>query len=105
MLRINNNLKIKLLGIHKKDDCVNEAIEFLEKKLSNQQIYLRFDEIKYDEEDNLLAYVFMKNKTFINSHLIKKGLAKTDKNLNFKYMKKFLEMEREMVNDAHPSYH
>ncbi|MCD6375253.1 MAG: thermonuclease family protein, partial [Caldisericaceae bacterium] len=42
----------------------------------------------------LLAYVYLKNKTFINAHLIKHGFAKVDRAINFNLKNKFLKMEQ-----------
>jgi endonuclease YncB( thermonuclease family) len=44
---------------------------------------------KHDSENNLLCYLYLENKTFINAHLIKSGLVQVDSDSNFKYAKKF----------------
>jgi site-specific DNA-methyltransferase (adenine-specific) len=36
--------------------------------------------------------LYLKNKTFLNAHLIKEGLAKADKSTEFKYKEKFLNL-------------
>jgi site-specific DNA-methyltransferase (adenine-specific) len=41
-------------------------------------VTLKYDVVKHDESNNLLAYVYLKNKTFVNAHLIKFGLAHVD---------------------------
>ncbi len=33
--------------------------------------------------------LYLKNKTFLNAHLIKEGLAEVDSSFNFKYKDKF----------------
>jgi site-specific DNA-methyltransferase (adenine-specific) len=50
---------------------------------------------KHDKENNLLVYLYLKNKTFINAHLIKKGLAAVDSRENFKCKSKFILLEKE----------
>ena len=55
-------------------------------------LYLKFDEQKYDKENHLLAYVYMKNKTFINAHLIKYGFAVIDTEYQFSYIDKFSKL-------------
>jgi DNA modification methylase len=96
LIKINNNQKIRLIGIDKKNDKINEALNFLKEKLVNQQVYFRYDEKKFDNDDNLMTYVYLKNKTFINCHLIKKGLASTDKNSDYRFKQKFIEIESRM---------
>jgi len=93
ILILNNGLKIRLLGINKKINQNSNAIDFLQKKLQNQKIFLKYDKIKHDDDNNLLCYVYLKNKTFINAHLIKYGFVNADKKLNYKYKDKFIKME------------
>jgi len=93
ILVLNNGLKIRLLGINKKINQNSNAVDFLQKKLQNQKIFLKYDKIKHDDDNNLLCYVYLKNKTFINAHLIKYGFVNADKKLNYKYKDKFIKME------------
>lgn len=91
-VRLNSGLVIKLIGI-KEDPIINgEATEFLQKKTKGQRVFLKYDKIKYDNENNLLAYVYLENKTFINAHLIKSGLVNVDNIMEFKYKEKFLKL-------------
>ncbi len=39
-----------------------------------------------------MCYLYLKNKTFLNAHLIKEGLAEPDKEADFKYKNKFLNI-------------
>ena len=92
MLRLNNDLVIRLLGVKNKNSVHEEAIAFLEEKVKGQRVFMKFDNQKYDEHNNLLCYLYLKNKTFINAHLIKKGLAEVDTTVDFKYKNKFLSI-------------
>ncbi len=92
VLVLNNDLRIRLIGIKKKNDVNGNAIDFLEKKLKNQKVFLKYDSKKHDEENNLLCYVYLKNKTFINAHLIKHGFVNVDTKSNYKYKDKFIKM-------------
>jgi len=93
VLILNNGLRIKLIGIKKKVHQNRNALEFLQKKLKNQKIFLKYDKEKHDTNNTLLCYVYLKNKTFINAHLIKNGLVLVDKNSDFRYKEKFIKME------------
>ena len=42
--------------------------------------------------NNLLCYLYLKNKTFINAHIIKEGLTDVDVSFNFKYKEKFIKL-------------
>jgi len=91
LLRLNNNLIVRLIGVKQKEDVNGEAIEFLRLKTKNQRIFMKFDNIiKHDNANNLMAYVYLKNKTFLNVHLIKKGLADVDLSYDFQNKTRFI---------------
>lgn len=91
LLKLSNDLVIRLVGIKEKKIITSEAMEFLREKVKGQKVFLKFDNKKYDEKNTLLCYLYLKNKTFINAHLLKKGLAEVDTTIDFKYKNKFLE--------------
>lgn len=91
-LRLSNDLMIKLIGI-KEDPIINgQATDFLNDKLKGKKVFLRYDIIKHDSENNLLCYLYLENKTFINAHLIKSGLVQVDKEIEYKYKDKFISL-------------
>ncbi len=89
---LNNNLVIRLIGIKAKREMFNKAIEFLQDKLKNQRVFIKFDNVKYDNNNNLLCYLYLQNKTFINAHLIKTGFVDVDDKLDYRYKLKFLNL-------------
>lgn len=92
ILRLSNNLMIKLIGI-KENPLVNgDATTYLIEKTKGNRVFLRYDSLKHDNENNLLCYLYLENKTFINAHLIKKGYALVDNAYEFKYKQKFNEL-------------
>jgi len=95
---LNNNLKVRLLGIKLKKDVVDKAINFLTAKLKGQKVFLKYDNVKYDSSGNLLAYLYLKNKTFINAHLIKNGLADVNTEINYFYKDKFIKLKEQRGN-------
>ncbi len=90
---LDNDLKVRLIGVKEKREINGKTIQFLNEKLKGQKVFLKFDNAKYDSEGNLLCYLYLKNKTFINAHLIKNKLALVDFSSNFKYKEKFLYMQ------------
>jgi site-specific DNA-methyltransferase (adenine-specific) len=91
-IRLSNDLTIKLIGI-KEDPIVNgKATAFLIEKTKGKRVFLKYDNIKYDNKDNLLCYLYLENKTFVNAHLIKSGLVQVDNDSDFKYKNKFLNL-------------
>ena len=90
ILILNNGLKIRLLGVKENPEKNGEAIQFLRDKTHGQKVFLKFDAKNYDGENNLLCYLYLRNKTFLNAHLIKKGLADVETTLDYKYKSNFL---------------
>jgi site-specific DNA-methyltransferase (adenine-specific) len=92
LMKLNNDWIIRLLGIKKKESKNSEAIQFLTNTTKGQKVFLKFDGQKYDENNHLLCYLYLKNKTFVNSHLVKKGLVEVNQSIEFKYKDKFLKL-------------
>ena len=95
LIRLNNDLVVRLIGVKEKKEVNGKATEFLKLKTKGQKVFLKFDEIKHDNENNLMAYVYLKNKTFLNAHLIKNGLADIELSYQYKARDKFLKHKRQ----------
>ncbi|MDP2366073.1 MAG: DNA methyltransferase [Ignavibacteria bacterium] len=94
-IKLNNDLTIRLIGV-KEDPIINgRAIEFIKDKTKGKRVFLKYDSIKYDSDSNLLCYLYLENKTFINAHLLKNALVKVDKTIDFKYKTKFINLYNE----------
>lgn len=89
-LVLNNGLTVKLLGVKEKPETKAQAIEFLKDKTHGQKVFMKFDTAKYDRDNNLLCYLYLQNKTFLNAHLIKAGLVDVDRTLDYKFKSNFL---------------
>jgi site-specific DNA-methyltransferase (adenine-specific) len=94
-LILNNNLRVKLLGIKSKKEVLDKAINFLATKLKNQKVFIKYDSIKYDSNGNLLVYLYLKNKTFINAHLVKNGLVEVDTEKEYLCKNKFIKLSQQ----------
>ena len=89
LLRLSNGLTVRLIGITEMPARREQAVEFLKSKTKGRKIFLKFDKKKHDENGNLLSYVYLKNKTFINAHLVKSGLVSIDTDHEYKNRVKF----------------
>lgn len=92
LVRLNNDLIIRLIGIKQNPHINGKASEFLISKVKGKKVFLKYDEIKHDSDNHLMAYLYLENKTFINAHLLKEGLVDVDSNIDFKYKNKFLNL-------------
>jgi site-specific DNA-methyltransferase (adenine-specific) len=90
LIKLENDILVRLLGVKKKEKNINEAINYLNDKIKGKQVFLRFDSAKYDQQNNMLCYVYLRNKTFVNAHFIKSKLVEVDKGNEYKYKQKFL---------------
>lgn len=61
------NKKAELYGYEAK--TFNKELVFM------QEVHLEFDKIKYDRYGRMLAYVFLKDGTFVNKAMVEKGYA------------------------------
>jgi site-specific DNA-methyltransferase (adenine-specific) len=85
-------LLVRLIGVKENKALNGLALNFISEKTKGQKVFLKFDRQKYDSENRLLCYVYLKNKTFLNAHLIKEGLAGVDCSIDFKYKDKFMRL-------------
>jgi site-specific DNA-methyltransferase (adenine-specific) len=99
ILILNNGLKIKLLGVKENPEKHVEAVQFLRAKTRGQKVFPKFDTVKYDQKNNLLCYLYLWNKTFLNAHLIKRGLVDVDTTLEYKYKEKFLILRNNFIKE------
>ncbi len=76
---LDTGLKVRLLGVYVPEDKKKGAISYLEKYIKGRNVFLKFDsEVKPDDKDVVEAYVYLKNKIFINRKMIQMGLAEVD---------------------------
>ena len=91
LIKLNNGLLVRLIGVKEKKETNGNAIEFLQLKTKGQKVFLKYDETKHDENNYLMVYLYLKNKTFLNAHLIKNGLADVDLTFNYKNKERFIK--------------
>jgi site-specific DNA-methyltransferase (adenine-specific) len=92
VLILDNGLKVRLIGVKEKPEKNGAAIQFLKEKTRGQKVFMKFDAVKHDRENNLLCYLYLWNKTFLNAHLIKNGLVDVDNSFDYKYKSRFLKL-------------
>jgi len=94
LIRLNNDLIVRLIGVRKDKELDGQAIEFLKTKTNRQKVFLKYDSLKHDQDNNLLCYLYLKNKTFLNAHLIKNGYVNVDTSYDYKYREKFTSLSK-----------
>jgi len=91
-IRLDTGLIVKFLGIKilKKE----EVLRYLQEYILKKEIFLQFDNGAILNGDIVEAYVYLRNKIFVNAYLIKSGLAGADKSKNYKHKSRFIELEK-----------
>lgn len=92
LVRLSNGLVVRLIGVKQDYTKNGSANEFLQNKTKGKKVFLKFDTIKHDSENNLMVYLYLENKTFLNAHLIKQGFAEVDESLSYRMKTKFLSI-------------
>lgn len=93
LLTLNDGRKIRLIGIKEDKAKRDKAVEFLESKVKGKRVRLKYDDsLKCDDDNNVCAYVYLTNKTFINAHLLKYGLAEADYAAEYREKDRFARM-------------
>ncbi len=90
-LKLDTGLLVKLRGIVITD--LDATLSYLRDFVLKKKVYLKFDKGYIADENIVEAYVYLKNKIFINAYLIKSGFAIVDKNSDFDLKDKFKKLE------------
>ncbi len=91
-VELDSGLVVRLLGIKPIEARKSEAVSYLTKLVKGQKVFLKFDRQKYDEKAELLGYVYLKNKTFVNQHLVRSGLVAVETSMDYLAKPKFLRL-------------
>lgn len=89
LVKLNNGLIVRLIGVKADALKCQQSIDYLMNMFKGKRVYLRYDTQKYDAENHLCAYIYLSNRTFVNAHIIKDGMANVDNSMDFKYKEKF----------------
>jgi len=93
-IKLNTGLIVKILGVKISDK--ERAIRYLMDYILKKDVFLKFDNGTIVDKDTVEAYVYLKNRIFVNSYLIKAGMAVADRSKDYKYKNKFISIEREV---------
>ncbi|MEW6658387.1 MAG: site-specific DNA-methyltransferase [Thermodesulfobacteriota bacterium] len=86
-LRLDSGQKIKLLGVRIAEK--QKTLAYLTDKILGKSIIVKTPDGAAPGEDALPAYVYLKNRIFVNKYLLAAGLAAPDLEVSHKYKKKF----------------
>ncbi|MBI4210738.1 MAG: site-specific DNA-methyltransferase [Candidatus Diapherotrites archaeon] len=90
LVELDTGLNVKLHGLNIIQQKSSEAIKYLEEYVKGKQVFLKFEPSALPENEIIPAYIFLKNKIFINKEMVKSGLAEIDDS-KFMYKENFLK--------------
>jgi len=88
-LKLDNGQVIKFLGVI--IEKPEETLNYLNQKILGEKILFKNNNDKKSSENFILAYVYLKNKLFINGYLIKSGLAVPELGISHKLYNKYIQ--------------
>jgi len=104
-------LKIRLIGVDAPEPRNNgkkmkgyfgtESSDYMKQLIEGKKVRLEYDVSHYDQYGRTLAYVYLKDGTFVNADLVKKGYA-TVMTIppNVKYADTFLKLSKKARNQG-----
>ncbi len=90
-LLLDTGLTVSFRGVRLTN--LKKVRDYLGKYVLGKEVYLKFDKGYVAENKNVEAYVYLKNRIFINTYLIKSGLAVADREKDYDLKRKFLNIK------------
>jgi DNA modification methylase len=84
-IALDNVIHVRFLGV--RIDQKAETLDYLQKRILGKHVLIK-DDRRLDNGD-MSAYLYLKNRIFINAHLIKAGLGSPDLSIDHRLKKKF----------------
>jgi hypothetical protein len=91
-IKLENGQIVKFLGV--KIEKEKETIEYLIDKILGKQIIIK-NNTEHIYDNIISAYIYLKNKIFVNGYLIKSGLGIPDLSIKHKFKEKFITIWKE----------
>jgi len=88
-LELSDGRLVRLLGVKPVQGREDEAVEFLRKATRGKKVFQGPGPALSDERGVPAAYVYLRDRTFLNAHLIKRGLASADETVQHRYLERF----------------
>ncbi len=90
VIKLDSGQTVRFLGVKVVPGAASRR--YLTERLLGKSVLLKFDGEEPLENETQAAYVYLKNKIFINAYLIKTGLAEADDTINHRLKGKFMRL-------------
>jgi DNA modification methylase len=95
-LKLDTGLFVKFLGVEIIDK--ERAIKYFREYLLKKEIMLKMESNSVLDESTIQAYVYLKNRIFVNAYLIKSGMGRADRKKEYRLKRKFIQLEEKYKN-------
>jgi len=89
-VQLEDGQAVRLLGVRSIARRRQQAEEHLRELAGGKKVYLRFDDACPPRDDDALVYLYLRNRTPVNRHLIRSGLVEVDTTRDYRFKKAFL---------------
>ena len=89
---LDDGRRLRLLGIRSRAGKEREAVDFLRARTKGQKVFVT-DE-KAGASGQVAGYLYLKNRTLLNAHLIKRGLAEPDDSVPHRHSARFRSYQK-----------
>ena len=89
-VQLENGKAVRLLGIRSVARRRQQAEEHLRELAGGKKVFVRFDDACPSRDEDALVYLYLRNRTPINRHLIRSGLVDVDTSRDYRFKKAFL---------------
>ena len=86
-VELDDGLRVGILGVCDFDE---RTFDYLNEFIKGKQVFLRFDPNYAKKENEVQAYLFLKNKIFVNKEIVRMGLGNISNN-DFEYKNLFVK--------------
>jgi DNA modification methylase len=91
-LVLNTGLKVRFLGLKVPEGREYDVLNYLKRYVLGKEVLLKFDGEPVLDKQTIKAYVYLKNKIFINKYMLQAGLAVVDDSASFKMKESFINL-------------
>jgi DNA modification methylase len=97
-IELETGLKVRFLGVQINQKA--EALDYLRRRILGKQVLMKDDQIidKY----RVSAYVYLKNRIFVNAYLIKVGFGSPDPSIDHRLRDKFIKLKNQAAEANRP---
>lgn len=100
-ITLSDGVTVKLIGVVAIQDQQEAAVQFLKDRTRGKRVFIRAEKEGFGSgKKPMPVYLFLKNKTHLNAHLIKHKLAVADRKSTYKFKNRFISYEKEAYGSS-----